>query len=73
MTMHRKAESKNHLQPVRSVPFGEHYQEEDLETLLEQNPDVLAEGEPLLAIGRQPNAQGSGTPDLLARMRMVMW
>jgi hypothetical protein len=66
MTMYRKSSTKNRLQPVRSAPFGKHYLEEDLETLLEQNPDVLAEGEPLLVISRQPNAQESGMPDLLA-------
>jgi hypothetical protein len=66
MTMYRKSAVKNHLQPVRSAPFGDHYLEEDLEALLEQNPGVLAEGEPLLIFSRQPNAQESGTPDLLA-------
>lgn len=66
MTMYRIAATQDHLQPVRSAPFGDRYHEEDLETLLEQNPGVLAEGEPLLIFSRQPNAQESGTPDLLA-------
>ena len=31
-----------------------------------KTPAVLAAGEPLLIISRQPHAQESGTPDLLA-------
>jgi len=66
MTMYRKSAAKNQLHPVGSAPFSAHYHEEDLEALLEQNPQVLANDEPLLLISRQPNAQESGIPDLLA-------
>lgn len=66
MTMYRKSAVQNQLYPVRSAPFSAHYREEDLEALLEQNPQVLANNEPLLLISRQPNAQESGIPDLLA-------
>ncbi|MDX1417496.1 MAG: endonuclease NucS, partial [Candidatus Promineifilaceae bacterium] len=66
MTMYRKSTVQNQLYPVRSAPFSDHYHEEDLEALLEQNPQVLANDEPLLLISRQPDAKESGIPDLLA-------
>ena len=66
MTMYRKTGEGNELQAMRSAPFSAQYREEDLEGSLERNPQVIAEGEPLLWISRQPNANESGIPDLLA-------
>ena len=65
MTMYRIQSGEKRLQPFRSTAFGQHYLERDLEAWLEDNPEVMTDGEPLLIIGRQLTTSLGGTLDLL--------
>lgn len=65
MAMYRVQSEKNKMQLFLSTRFGDHYHENDLENWLEQNPQILTDGEPLLIISRQPATPFSGVPDLI--------
>lgn len=65
MAMYRVQPQENKMQLFLSTRFADHYQEHDLENWLEQNPQILTDGEPLLIISRQPATPFSGVPDLI--------
>lgn len=65
MAMYRVQSKENKMQLFLSTKFSDHYQEHDLENWLEQNPQILTDGEPLLIISRQPSTPFSGVPDLI--------
>lgn len=65
MSMYRLNPDDRSMRRFRSAPLSDLYKESDLEDWLEQNPDVVTDGEPILIIARQPPTPGSGTPDLI--------
>jgi RecB family endonuclease NucS len=65
MAMYRVQPKENKMQLFLSTRFSNHYQEHDLENWLEQNPQILTDGEPLLIVSRQPATPFSGVPDLI--------
>ncbi|MCC6607150.1 MAG: DUF91 domain-containing protein [Anaerolineae bacterium] len=65
MAMYRVQPQENKMQLFLSTRFGDYYHEQDLENWLEQNPQILTDGEPLLVISRQPATPFSGVPDLI--------
>jgi hypothetical protein len=65
MPLYRILNDECKLQPFRSTELGSQYQERDLESWIETNPQVMVDDEPLLIIGRQVHTP-VGVMDLLA-------
>ena len=64
MPLYRIISNERKLQPFIPTELGRQYRESDLEDLIEANPQVLLQNEPILVIGRQVNTP-VGVIDLL--------
>ncbi len=65
MVMYQVQPEKNKMQLCLSTKFGDHYQENDLENWLAQNPTIQTDGKPLLVMSGHTSTNLDLYPDLI--------